>query len=528
MNNSTGAHKRTISLALTGMCLLFAMAYYQMPLFYANQNTYFLHGLARAGYGFLAEDWLAQQADAVPVFSGIVYLVQTTGCHGLFYALQGILVLIYALSVYCLVAHAGGSVVRQHNQLVFWGLLTLVHAPWVLNVLSFLWPGLRPIVGQFQLFSKLFTDGLAEQCVLGPYLQPSVFGVFLITSVAFFVYKRYAAAVLCAVFAATIHTSLVPHAVLLIAAYMTVLLIENRVKQAIVVGLLAVVLILPILVYIGHNFILSDSPEIRAAGQRISVEYRQPHHAKIGVWFTWQSGVQLFIILTGLLLSWKSRPLFIVLCFCAIIATVLTLVQILSGSRSLALVFPWRTSIWLIPVCSGLIIARLTVLIARIIELVPSSKARQILTASAAMSGMVLLIGTSVLGVQATISGAIAPPNVGTVISCARMNARPRQTYLVPLTFQQFRLASGVPVFVDWKSHPYRNTEIVEWYQRVQLVKSFYQSGSHAEAEAHLSRIREQAYISHIIMERKNAAVFHIRGARFIMQDDRYILYALE
>ena len=52
--------------------VLFAVAHTQSPLYYSNQNQYFLHGLAAAGYGHLSDDWLANTADPTPVFSAFV------------------------------------------------------------------------------------------------------------------------------------------------------------------------------------------------------------------------------------------------------------------------------------------------------------------------------------------------------------------------------------------------------------------------------------------------------------------------
>src|SRR5437016_5973332 len=52
--------------------LVFGVAYTQAPLYYSNQNQYFLHGLAWGGFGHLDEDWLAATADPTPLFSGLV------------------------------------------------------------------------------------------------------------------------------------------------------------------------------------------------------------------------------------------------------------------------------------------------------------------------------------------------------------------------------------------------------------------------------------------------------------------------
>src|SRR5437867_1808576 len=51
---------------------VFAAVYCQAPLYYSNQNQYFLHGLADAGVGFLGDDWLANTKDPTPVFSLLV------------------------------------------------------------------------------------------------------------------------------------------------------------------------------------------------------------------------------------------------------------------------------------------------------------------------------------------------------------------------------------------------------------------------------------------------------------------------
>src|SRR6476620_3752090 len=58
--------------ALLLVAAVFALAHAQAPLYYSNQNQYFLHGLAQGGRGFLDEDWLARTADPTPAFSALV------------------------------------------------------------------------------------------------------------------------------------------------------------------------------------------------------------------------------------------------------------------------------------------------------------------------------------------------------------------------------------------------------------------------------------------------------------------------
>jgi hypothetical protein len=47
-------------LAFLGWAILFGLIYAQSPLYTSNQNTYFLHGMAQAGFGQLSRDWTAR------------------------------------------------------------------------------------------------------------------------------------------------------------------------------------------------------------------------------------------------------------------------------------------------------------------------------------------------------------------------------------------------------------------------------------------------------------------------------------
>src|SRR5438105_6292167 len=73
----------------------FALAYGQAPLYYSNQNQYFLHGLADAGYGSLNEDWLAQTGDPTPIFSALVTVTVRYFHPWMFYLFHGVLLAVY-------------------------------------------------------------------------------------------------------------------------------------------------------------------------------------------------------------------------------------------------------------------------------------------------------------------------------------------------------------------------------------------------------------------------------------------------
>ena len=80
---------------------LFTLAYAQSPLYTSNQNQYFLHGFAQAGFGNLSEDWLANTLDPTPVFSKFIEISwRALPWQPIFYLYFGVLAGILLLSVY--------------------------------------------------------------------------------------------------------------------------------------------------------------------------------------------------------------------------------------------------------------------------------------------------------------------------------------------------------------------------------------------------------------------------------------------
>jgi hypothetical protein len=52
----------------------------------------------------------------------------------------------------------------------------------------------------------------------------------------------------------------------------------------------------------------------------------------------------------------------------------------------------------------------------------------------------------------------------------------PKDLYLIPLDFEQFRIKSGRPIFVDWKSNPYKDIEVIEWKRRIDVAKQAFEN----------------------------------------------------
>ncbi|MGL6094648.1 MAG: hypothetical protein ACRC7O_02455, partial [Fimbriiglobus sp.] len=144
----------------------FAAAHTQGPLYFSNQNQYFLHGLADAGVGDLATDWLANTPDPTPVFShGVAWAYRLAGPAAFQVAFFGLLAL-YFRSLWGVAAALPFFPQSRGGRLTFAAALIVVHSG-IVRAASARWLGVD--------YPWYFQAGVANQYLLGPGLQPSVF-----------------------------------------------------------------------------------------------------------------------------------------------------------------------------------------------------------------------------------------------------------------------------------------------------------------------------------------------------------------
>lgn len=505
--------------------LLFAGAYTQLPFFTGNQYTYFFWGLARAGYGYLSSDWLANQTDPVPVFSALVYLVQRAGARWMFYVLHGLLAATYALSLFLLVRR----VLRKRSTVAAMAaavaLITLIHAPWMWTG----WVGVPPetVAGVLtvpSLVSSVLTEGVAEQYILGKALQPSAFGVLLLVSLVLFLRRRELAAVVVAVLPAVLHSTYLVQAAILIAGFLVALLLEGRRKTALRASVLALLLLVSLGVAVLWR--LGPAGADMAGGTR-SVLYsaRIPHHADVTVWANARDLWRVALVAVAILLLKRHRRLRTVLLTATGLTLVLTAVQFWTGSEALGLMFPWRASVWLVPAATAVIVGSGLGFLSSFTGARLGERGRLILSRSLVLCSAAAVVVACSQGIHRTVRAAQEGPDAPPVCEAVRENARGGQTYLVPLGLYGFRLETGVPVFVDWKSHPYRADELGEWFTRVGLAGEFYEAESAYDALKALNRIRTKSPITHVLADVGMKQVLAGTPLRLVDEVEGYAVY---
>jgi hypothetical protein len=522
------------------LAVAFAIAHTQSPLAYSNQNQYLLHGAAMAGDGLLANDWLANTTDPTPLFSIIVaglfrlhpFLIQVA----FFLLLMGYYLIARRIAI-------GLGCASTIARLGFAFGFTLIHA----GIIR--WLSIRLFGIDYPWF---FQAGLAAQYLVGPGLQPSAFGVLLLAAVAAMIERR--SPIIVAVLAALpclIHcTYLLPAGLIVLG----MLIVERRAGQswwtlALAGGTALAIVAWPIALIV-RDFL--SEPMNRAEAMRLLADVRIPHHCRPVRWFDAIAGAQIVGMIAGLWLLRRTvagQSLGIAF----IIATVLSVVQIATESHALALLFPWRLSVVLVP------LATMTMLVLAInvrlpfrepgVTISPRPKDRIVTSGFFAAPW---IVGVSGLVVMFIGLGYRTADDERPLYRHLRSTALPGEVYFIPAIFpkvstgrgavsntfapppraaagtnqipvdlQRTRLLGGVPIFVDFKSVPYRASEVLEWNRRMTLADEWTKQPDWSNPERLAAMLREG--ITHAIIP----ATQSIPGGTETYRDEHFAVVKL-
>jgi hypothetical protein len=451
------------------LSIIFAAMHAQAHLYSSNQNTYFLHGLSDGGLGHLSRDWMANTADPFPVFSALVSFTYSDLHPVLFY--------VYYVLVLCLVAYSlmdiGAKtwlIDRSFVSYVLYALaITAVASPSVSDKVQ----DLLAVDLEVLLF-----QGLAGQYLLGPVFQPSVFGALLMVSVCLFLRDRpfWAVALLGATI--SVHPSYMITAASLTLAYMIVTWREEkRYWKPICLGAYSALLATPVLVLTLHEF-ASTSAEATYEAQRILVDYRISDHAKAEDWFDTVAVLKIAMLVFALWLH-RRKKVFVVVLAPFVVGAILALIQVATKNDFLALLFPWRVSVFLVPLSSALIMASAVQFLSSRIQWMNRAGRGWFERSLVGVAWVALLVGS--VNFMKKLNP-IAEKEYQALIEHVSREAGGEDVYVIPASWENFRIGAGVPVFVDHKTHPYKDVEVLEWYARRQLLDEIY-VGSHEQCD---------------------------------------------
>ena len=113
--------------------------------------------------------------------------------------------------------------------------------------------------------------------------------------------------------------------------------------------------------------------------------------------------------------------------------------------------------------------------------------------------------------------------------SCTRYvhnSFKPGSIYLIPTDLESFRMAAKVPVFIDFKSNPYKDYEVIEWYDRNKIANNFY-STEGKEASKILEEISGKYGITHVVMRNDNL-INDCKGLHEVYKDNDFRIYEVD
>lgn len=502
------------------LATLFALALTSSPDFFSNQHQYLLHGLAAGGRGHLGDDWLANTADPTPLFSlAVGLLYRTLGLWPLWVAFA-----LLAGTYLDALRRLARPYLREGAEAAFVALIFLTHSALPR------WAAAAATGVDLPWFLQA---GLAGQYVLGTGIQPSMFGVLLLQAlVAGRDDKPYRAALWVAAACALHATYLLPGALIVLA----LLVREWRGRGAWATLKLAAFALLPVLPVVAYGATLFPTGAAAEATDIVATR-RIPHHCVTQVWFDGYAAAQLAWLGLGGGAIRRDR-LFLLVALPTVLATTLSLVQALAlegRSHTLSLLFPWRLSAVLIPLATAVLLARVTpplgrrgtfaVMLVLAIAgswVVGTNRGYRVVEAEKPLLAWVrdnLGPGTTVL-IPAQ-AATVAKPHSGNFSNTFTPPPRLLNTGganpTIAVDLQGFRLTTGVPIWVDYKSIPYRADEVLEWSRRLAFVGEVYRAADW-DAAGLTAELRRRG-VTHAVVR---ADAFPSRSSAAVYADSLY------
>ena len=499
--------RRALVVALALLLLAaFDVTYGQAPLYNGNQGTYLLTPLADAGLGYLEHDWLANTADRMPVTSLLVRLTVEHLGEWPLYLYQAALMGVYGLALVAL----GAGAMRRPTPARLWVLVALL------------------FLGHVAQEPSVLFRGAAGQSVLFQVFEPALFGVFLVLSLALFDRDRPVAAAACLAVAATAHPTYLLPGVIVAGAYAGVLWLRER-RPGRAAALLAVYGLgaAPIAVYSLVTF-APTSPALHAQAAAILADQRIPYHADPAIWFNAMDVVRVGLVLAA---AWVVRRTRLAPVLVGVLAAgvLLTLARVVVDSPYLALLFPWRVSVLLVPAATAILLGAI---VDRGLGAAAdrSARASRIATA-AALVAIAVATGLRVPDFIDALDG--HPGRDDPLVAHVTAHKRPHDVFLLPVgarladigQWEDFRLLTGAPIFVDLKHHPLRDAEVVQWWGRVQTARRLYDGGFPPCEE--LRRLQASARVSAVVVWRGVAAPPPCPGVRLEHRGPDWSVYRL-
>jgi hypothetical protein len=463
---------------------------------YENQNTYLLHTFAKTNIPYLQNDFMVVTADPFAIFTFIsTAFAEVFGSPG-FFILYFLVLTTMVGAVLWLTWH----LTAKNDFALKWALITLP------LIASLMFPSLpwvvRNAIQPSATVAGRFGTGAAGQYILGGYWQPSEAGTLLfVAAIAFILgHSRIAAALIA--LAIAFHSSYLIAGAMLMATICLYLAATGKIRESLISGGLCFLLVLPTVAYLWHIF-APTSVELHERASAILARERIPHHALPQVWFGRGELVRILLVL-GAIWAWR-RNARIVWCLTGVLSLILAATGIACwiDRDAVYLLFPWRAAVFLGPLAIVLLAIYFSQLVVQFIGRTGKQKRFLERFLTAGCLALIVVMVALPIAVRASSRLVYLPEyydqDLKVLTNWVKGQRAEGTLYLTPPQLETFRLSTLQSVFVDNKSHPYRDVEIIEWQRRLDLAKRFYAGASHCDSSL-LAKFKK-AGVTHILIE---------------------------
>ena len=336
-----GSHKAIFHLIIGALIMLI---YPWESLFSGNQNVYFLWAAVQSGFGHLSADPLLKQADPYPAFTALAGIIFKFLPISFFQLIYWLLNSVYTFSLFGIADRFTGIYSGIRGMALFTVLFLVFHSTQLWGTLF------KTAIGTDLRW--VWDSGLAEQGLLRGYLQPSVFGVFLLLGVHHVIQENKWKAALAFGIAGAFHANYLALeliAIGLFTAYSVArrTLTFNLIKPM----LLWFMIVLPYLYYVLTHFLGGSSD---SAQSEVLDHFSGHVHFDPSTWLNAKTAIQViaFFIYLWLFRKEESGKWIITI---SGIAVFLSLLAFALPNTPLLSLTPWRVSVVLFPIAFSIL-----------------------------------------------------------------------------------------------------------------------------------------------------------------------------
>ena len=452
------------------LSLLFVLTIQIFDIYKGNAN-HLIHSIKEFDDNKLQNDWIANQEHHIPLFAYFNYLLIKVFSSKSIYFIHSILLASCSLFLFLISKNLFPKLKIRNLYILWFAFFTILY------------------------HENSFFSGVAGQSVIDEGYQPASYGILFFIGIYFFLIEKNFLSILFICLGASFHPTYVLHSGFLLLGILGYNFWSKKYLNCIKIGIIYSLLILPITLFIILNFFTIDKNLI-VIGQEILLD-RIPHHADIHNWLSYKDTFFLATYLYSLYLMRNNKRFLIFFSIFGLCPILLSISQYFVNINSLALAFPWRSSVFITPISTIIILSYF-------LEKIKLEEFRFKL-----LSYFFLVITITFFFIKSHYIKNLNNEfqNKLALTQEIRKNFDLIERLLVPTHLQYIRMNSGLPIFVDWKHHAFRYDQIIEWKERVKLADGFFISKSENEKLLKLKKIQDIEFISHILIKKNELKV---------------------